>query len=85
MSNINETPIGEIVQVDLGKVMESYDALSPRMKQLYDLCPINASPMEFNEMAEKYGESAAYWMIYNLIDKNFPGWNGGIEKLKRAK
>lgn len=84
MSNTGgDLPVGNIEYIPLGKLMDAYDALPPRIKELYDLMPINLNPIEMGEMVTMYGEPTAYRLMWDFINANFPGWNGGVRKRER--
>ena len=81
MSNVgSKTPVGVIEQMPMAKLMESYDSLPTRFKELYDLMPVPMNPEEFHAMIRAYGPERAYSLMYDFVNENFPTWNGGVKR-----
>lgn len=66
-------------QVNIGDLqdhMAAYDALPPRLRELYDSAPIPFDPVEWYKAVLMYGQYTAEELILALLKKEFPNWDG---------
>lgn len=67
-----------------GELLNAYDNLPARLRELYDSAPVPFNPIEWQQVIAAYGPERAYLIVEYAIKQQYPGWSPVVRRTRRG-